>query len=140
VNLFSKCRSARRALPAATLLVLTIIACAQEGPTDDEIESLVTRRLTAANDIWDVQGLHKFRGRRRDDGTYVADVAYEMVFRENYMDSFNRIQKTKGSPAALQIMQPLVQKYGWWQRGRIVHEEERFHLIKSGKGWAIPND
>ena len=93
-----------------------------------------------ANDIWDVQGLHKFNGRRRDDGTYVADVAYEMVFRESYMDSFNRIQKARGSPAALQIMQPLVQKYGWWERGRIVHEEERFRFVRSGKGWAIRSD
>lgn len=134
-------RCGRRAPSPAALLALVIAACAQStGPTDEDIETLVTQRLMAGNDIWEVQGLHKFRGRRKDDGTYVADVAYEMVFRESYMNSFERLRKARGNATALEIMQPLVQKYGWWDKGRIVHEEDRFRFVKSGKGWSIPSE
>jgi hypothetical protein len=126
----------------ASLLAPLIAACGQSSlaPSDQEIETKVAAYLAATSDVWEVKNLHKTNGTRKDDGTYVADIAYDVVFKASYPDTFSREQKAHGATMAMQIMQPLVQKYGWWEKGKTAHEAESFPFVKSEKGWVIPNE
>ena len=130
-----------RAAIGSCLLPFLLAACAQSSaPSDKEIESKAAQYLAATSDIWEVKNLHKTNGTRKDDGTYVADIAYDVVFKASYPDTMRREQKEHGDLTAMQVMRPLVQKYGLWEKGKTAHEQESFPFVKSEKGWVIPSD
>jgi hypothetical protein len=122
-------------------LVASLAACGQSSaPSDQEIVSKVAAYVATTSDVWDVKNVHKTNGTRKDDGTYVADVAYDAVFRASFDDTYKREQKEHGDLVAMQIMQPLMQQYGMWPRGKTAHLEGSYPFVKSEKGWIISTD
>lgn len=121
---------------------VALVACSGVGgqPSDQQIESQVRQQVSQASDIWDVANLHKTNGVHNQDGTYTAKVAYDLVFRMSYEDAVAHVQKTQGNAGLMQVVQPLVQKYGWWKKGFTVHVDDSVTFTKSEKGWIIADE
>ena len=132
--------AARYFMSGVSLLVV-ITACApQPVPSDKEIRAQVTQRLDGTNDIWAVRNVKKTKGARKEDGTYVADVDYDIVFKMSYPEAVRHVEASSGAVTALQAMQPLLKRYGWWDMCNVVHEQESFPFVNSENGWVIPDD
>ena len=127
-------------LMAGAVLAACSASASADKPTDREIESQVEQQLSQASDLWEVRNLHKTNGTRNQDGTYTAEVAYDLVFKMSYESAFARAAQAQGAAVAMQGMQPLLQKFGMWAKGKTEHEDESIRFVKSEKGWVMAGD
>ena len=130
----------RRFVSGASLLVV-IAACAPHPmPSDREIKTEVTHRLSEPSGILMVRNVKKTKVTRKENGAYLADVDYDVVFKMSFPDAVRQLAASSDASTALTSMQPLLKRYGPWDMCQTAHEHASFPFVKSEKGWVIAND
>jgi hypothetical protein len=130
-----------RRFVSGTSVLLVIAACAPPPvPSDREIKTEVTHRLAEPSDIVMVRNVKKTKITRKENGAYVADVDYDVVFKMSFPDAVLHLEARSDALTALTTMQPLLKRYGAWEMCQSAHEHASFPFVKSEKGWVIAND
>ncbi len=142
----------RRAAIGALLfpIFVTLTACSgtsSKQPNDDEVEQAI--RMAVLTDgkeqVMSVENFKKLNGRLKPDGTYVADVSYDLVFSKSYTDLKLEYHVDGGKSAAqlgpvATVLYTFQANNGQWKAGSHFPMTNTIPLVKSEKGWIISND
>jgi hypothetical protein len=130
------------------LLGILIAGCSHSSaPSDQEIETAVRTGVLAngKDQIMSVENFKRINGIPSDDGTYVAEVSYDLVFKKSYKDLKRdyHVDFSK-SEAQLGPLASFIGKFsvsnGDWEAGRHFPMTDKVPFVKSEKGWVTPSD
>jgi len=144
--------SLRRVAPIAALITsAALIACSSAAsankPSDREIEADIRAALLAdgKDKVMSVENFKKLNGIPNSDGSYMADVSYDLVFKQSYKDLQREYQihasKTEAQlgPVGTYLFM-FDAKHGDWEAGQHFPMHDEVPFIKTEKGWIIPSE
>ncbi|OEU72989.1 MAG: hypothetical protein BA874_13385 [Desulfuromonadales bacterium C00003068] len=123
------------------LLVFGLTACTS-APNEAEIKIQVAKVVLrdGGEKIFSFENFKKINGLMQEDGCYIAEVSYDLVFRKDLATISAEIgQQASESPigaieSSFKLMAQLLQ-YGQFEAGDRLSYHKKFVLIKTEQGW-----
>jgi hypothetical protein len=135
----------RRSLIIWLIIVLGITACTPQPPSSEEIKIQVAKEVLSngKDKIFIFDNFHKTNGLMQQDGSYIAEVSYDLVFRNGLLE-LKQSMTTTQSPlvalgAGIEMMTQLLQ-YGQFKAGDKLTVNAKFKFIKTEQGWRLASD
>jgi hypothetical protein len=129
----------------AWLMAILFLAGCSGTPGEGAIEKQVAQQLyhNGSDRIYRLDNFEKLRGYEKD-GTYVATVEYDLVFKKSYEQASEEAnQRSSGSPlnmiGAGMGLFALKLQYGNFKAGEVVHRQQQVTLVKTDQGWMLEN-
>lgn len=114
-------------------------------PSSEDIKLQVAKHVlqNGRDSIFIFENFHKINGLATNDGRYIVEVSYDLVFRKGLHDLTQELH-TSDSPlvalgAGLEIMAQLLQ-YGQFEAGERLPCHEKYTLVKTEQGWRLASD
>lgn len=114
-------------------------------PSSKDIKLQVAKHVlqNGRDKIFSFENFHKINGLTTSEGSYIAEVSYDLVFRKGLKELTQELNTTE-SPlvaigAGLEIMTQLLQ-YGQFEAGQRLPCHEKYKLVKTEQGWRIASD
>lgn len=128
----------------AGLLTAVVTAGCSGKPSDGAIADLIAESYGTVNDEpWvEVEDFERTNGMKRDDGTYVADVKFEIQFLKDFKEVGAELAKSsEGNPLAKAMLWAqigaLKMRFGEFKAGDRVSQVDRIALVKTEQGWQL---
>lgn len=123
------------------LLVFGLTAC-NSAPKEAEIKIQVAKVALkdGGEKIFSFENFKKINGLMREDGRYIAEVSYDLVFRKSLATISEEIgQDAAESPigaieSSFKLMAQLLQ-YGQFKAGDRLSYHKKYVLLKTEQGW-----
>lgn len=135
------------AFAACVVLVACSAAASANRPSDPEIESKVRAALLSdgKDKVMTVENFKKLNGILNQDGSYVAEVSYDLVFSKSYQQLKEQydVDESKAASQLGPLRTFLLTFYyanSAWQAGQHFPRTQNVPFIKSEKGWIIDGD
>ena len=128
------------------LLVFGLTAC-NFAPTEGEIKIQIAKvaHKNGGEKIFIFENFKKINGLMQEDGRYIAEVSYDLVFRKSLATLSAEIRQTAAESALVAIesgfmlMSQLLQ-YGQFEAGDRLSYHKKFVLIKTEQGWRLESE
>ena len=128
------------------LLVFGLTAC-NFAPTEGEIKIQIAKVAlkNGGEKIFIFENFKKINGLMQEDGRYIAEVSYDLVFRKSLATLSAEIRQTAAESALVAIesgfmlMSQLLQ-YGQFEAGDRLSYHKKFVLIKTEQGWRLESE
>lgn len=128
------------------LLVFALTAC-NVTPTEPEIKIQIAKFALkdGGEKIFQFENFEKTNGFMQADDRYIAEVSYDLVFRESLETTSEQIRhQAAESPiiaieSGLKLINQLLQ-YGQFKAGDRLSYHEKFVFIKTEQGWRLERD
>ncbi|OQY24435.1 MAG: hypothetical protein B6I37_03360 [Desulfobacteraceae bacterium 4572_35.2] len=128
------------------LLVFGLTAC-NFAPTEGEIKIQIAKVAlkNGGEKIFIFENFKKINGLMQEDGRYIAEVSYDLVFRKSLATLSAEIRQTATESALVAIesgfmlMSQLLQ-YGQFEAGDRLSYHKKFVLIKTEQGWRLESE
>lgn len=128
------------------LLVFGLTAC-NSAPKEAEIKIQVAKVALkdGGEKIFRFENFKKINGLMQEDGRYIVEVSYDLVFRKSLATISAEIrQEAAESPivaieSSFKLMSQLLQ-YGQFEAGDRLSYHKKFALIKTEQGWRLESE
>ena len=129
------------------LLILIGLTACNVAPNDAEIKIQVAKVALrdGGEKIFLFENFRKTNGLMQEDGRYIAEVTYDLVFRKSLADITEEISdEAQRSPidaieSGFKLMNQLLQ-YGQFKEGDRLSYHKKFTLISTEKGWRLESE
>lgn len=128
-------------------VVLLLLASCSGKPRTGEIENQVVAQLHAGGDasIFHIENFQKVNGFEGQDGTYIAEISYDVVFDKGFSDMTAAAgDSMQNNPlgsflGGMQAFGYLVQ-FGNFTKGERRTMTDKVTLLKTDNGWRLSED
>jgi hypothetical protein len=114
-------------------------------PDSEEVKLQVAKHVlqNGRDKIFIFENFQKINGLTTNDGSYIVEVSYDLVFRKGLSELTQELNRSE-SPmvalgASLEIMTQLLQ-YGQFSAGERLPCHEKYTLVKTEQGWRLASD
>ncbi len=129
-----------------TMMLLLLVSCSGK-PGAGEIENQVVEKLQAGGSasIFHIENFHKVNGFESQDGVYIAEISYDVVFDKGFNNlRAAAVDSMQSNPlgsflSGIQAFGYLAQ-FGVFTKGDRRTVTDKVALLKTDNGWRLSED
>ncbi|MBN2643916.1 MAG: hypothetical protein JXR59_00395 [Desulfuromonadaceae bacterium] len=129
------------------LLFITLLWGCDRAPNDEQLRRQIGARVLQNEqaELFSLENFHKMNGFKRDDGSYIAQVSYDLVFRKSAEEWAEELEQNASSAPLAALGHSVafmgqVMQYGNFKAGQRITREEKYRLVKTEQGWRLADE